>query len=102
MPDAHLPSDDTAIAAAQDSLTTIARRVLLQRVDEHLRRPTRWSHEALVAASAAVWDRHVADLEAALGKERGALGSEQGAGFAKGRIVPRRKAVCAETDGDCA
>lgn len=78
MAEAHTTSDDTAIAAAQDSLTAIAARVLLQRVDEHLRRPTRWSHEALVAASAAVWDRHVADLEEALGKERGSFGGNDG------------------------
>ena len=74
MAEAHTPSDNAAITAAQDSLTAIASRVLLQRVDEHLRRPTRWSHEALVAASAAVWDRHVADLEERAGRAEGSFG----------------------------
>lgn len=112
MAEAHTTSDDTAITAAQDSLTAIASRVLLQRVEEHLRRPTRWSHEALVAASAAVWDRHVADMEAALGKAEGAFGGPikppvgtlnphliTAAPHGERTPLPR---VCAEVDGDCA
>lgn len=79
MPEAHIPSDQTAIRDAHDRLAENAAAHLRRCVENHLRRPTRWTHEALCGASIAVWDQGARELEERAGRAEGSFGGEDGA-----------------------
>lgn len=57
-----------------DRLADVAAAHLRRCVEDHLRRPTRWSHEALCGASNAVWDQYVRGLEEQAGRAPGSFG----------------------------